>query len=815
MAERPDGRGVFELRVHGVSGTPPEELLARPLVDRVAGDAIAGFYVPHLFAERTDSYPVGVPDPEVPGPPMEGYVWGGLTSGAPSRAFWLLLLPFTLINVAPRLRPADPDGAQTRGARSRVWLLWLCCRLLAFTLTAVFVAAFAGIGDDLIGWQCGGGRYGSCAKATPGWLFRMITDQTTPHRLAIGTLVPLLGVFALWFVSKRSATRYEAVNSPLHDLLPAEPGSDDGDPVEASEVGLRSRWMWDNDRPVRRLRTAHVQLALAAALWFASAPMKPAWRWGDAAVVAAIVAYVLVGIASPSFVGHGDSKAWQRASNAAWVVVFVAFAASLAWLIFCDHPLDGRYRGTSLPRYADTILNLLFAELGVLLVLVVTVWLSSRRAAAQPSLGEPGPKAGLLGQGTAVLAVMGIFLAAVFTSGVYLYSAAWLHTGSLKPGFAEISRISHGTFTVPEAILDASFAYALSVAVLGLTVVGVLLFVVVSLHRISSMPHPMVRGAFESDYPGRTRDGRGKTILTAMWFGRVVDLVAAILGRLMFVGAVLTYVVAIMLLAEHWFGAGAAARWLLDRNGGKGRFFSQDSLQGTGAYLVVFSLLLLIAMGAAAFRVGSTRRSVGILWDLASFWPRLGHPLAAPCYAERTVPDLAQRMRWHVGEGRHVVLAAHSQGSVIGTAAILQLRTRDEFGDESPVLPHVGYLTFGCVLRRLYGRYFPAYFGPRTLGDLHTSLLRDDGDQRWRNLWRYTDYLGGPILSGPPPLVAPAWDPSQPDPVGPGGLRLDLHLIDPPYDRAPGDPTFPPPLRHSSYWYVPQFQRAVVRVGDL
>jgi len=46
----PDGsRGnVVELRVHGVSGTPPEELLDRQLVRQVAGDKIAGFYRPRL-----------------------------------------------------------------------------------------------------------------------------------------------------------------------------------------------------------------------------------------------------------------------------------------------------------------------------------------------------------------------------------------------------------------------------------------------------------------------------------------------------------------------------------------------------------------------------------------------------------------------------------------------------------------------------------------------------------------------------------------------------------------------------------------------
>ena len=40
----PDCGGWTELRVHGVSGTPPEEILQHPHVRRVAGDAEAGFY---------------------------------------------------------------------------------------------------------------------------------------------------------------------------------------------------------------------------------------------------------------------------------------------------------------------------------------------------------------------------------------------------------------------------------------------------------------------------------------------------------------------------------------------------------------------------------------------------------------------------------------------------------------------------------------------------------------------------------------------------------------------------------------------------
>lgn len=808
---------VIELRVHGVSGTPPEELLDRPLVERVAGNAVAGFYRPRLAAERTDSWPAGDPQPQVRGPQLEGYVWGGLTSGAPSRAFWLLLLPFTLINVAPRMRPADPTGPVRSAARNRVWLLWFTCRLLALTLTAVLVTAFAGIGVDLVGWQCGGGAQGRCVRASPGWIFDHVTGWSTAHRLAIGALLPLFAVLVLWWISKRSVTRYECAPSPLVDLTTPHPAWDRIDPPDASEVGLRSRWMWENDHPVRRLRALHVQVALATTLWFVSAPLTAAWRWADGCVVAAIACYAVTAICVPSFTGHRADARWQRASYATWAALLAVYLATLSRLAFVPDAVDRRYAGAAaLPRFGDTLLALLFLELVLLLVLAATVAAAKARPRRRVVVGEPGPRPGVGGYGTAVLALMAVFLASVFTAGVYLYAATWLRTGSLKPGFGEVSRVSRA-FAVPEPILDAALAFAVSVGVLLVAALGAAVAAAVSLRRLGPASRPLVPGSFATDYPGRSRTGRGRAILRAFWYGRVVDAAGTAIGALMLAGAVLSYSVAGALFAEHAFGAGAAARWLLDtrHSAGIGGFFTPSSLQGTGAYLVVISLLLLVALGATAFRLGPTRRSLGILWDLASFWPRQAHPLAAPCYAERTVPELVYRMRWYAGNGTGVVLAAHSQGTVLGAAAMLQLRTGDTFEPESAVLPRVGLLTVGCVLRRLYGRYFPAYFGPRMVRDLRCAVQRGTHDQRWRNLWRYTDYLGGPVLSGPPPVVAPAWDPATAEPVGPGGLSLDLHLVDPPYDIAPGDTVYPAPLRHSSFWKVPQFQQAVVRVAEL
>jgi hypothetical protein len=153
-----------------------------------------------------------------------------------------------------------------------------------------------------------------------------------------------------------------------------------------------------------------------------------------------------------------------------------------------------------------------------------------------------------------------------------------------------------------------------------------------------------------------------------------------------------------------------------------------------------------------------------------------------------------------------VVLAGHSQGSVIGAALLAQLATADalELG-ERPVLPHVAFLSYGCVLRRLYARFFPAYFGLRVLRQLADDLTADGGLPRWRNLWRRSDHVGGAVDVEP-------WQAMDPDlPVcGP----TDLRLADPVY-AVPGDPADPAPRRHSGYQADPEFQRAVAELAEL
>ena len=70
-------------------------------------------------------------------------------------------------------------------------------------------------------------------------------------------------------------------------------------------------------------------------------------------------------------------------------------------------------------------------------------------------------------------------------------------------------------------------------------------------------------------------------------------------------------------------------------------------------------------LGVQTYRNARVRRTVGVIWDLATFWPRAAHPLAPPCYAERVVPELVHRATWLATEQGGLVLSGHSQGSVL------------------------------------------------------------------------------------------------------------------------------------------------------
>lgn len=229
----------------------------------------------------------------------------------------------------------------------------------------------------------------------------------------------------------------------------------------------------------------------------------------------------------------------------------------------------------------------------------------------------------------------------------------------------------------------------------------------------------------------RDRDEAALTRLGRAW--RTADLVAA--GPSILVGAVWTTA----LLAA----VGVVVTVIRVPTGGTWDVLLQGLWLGNGVVaLAVWFFVALFGGAVWLVRRGVSdrgiRRQVGRLWDVVTFWPRIHHPFAPPCYSERVVPMLAQRIRSLIDDGERgyrVVLTGHSQGSVVALAAVALLPTT--------VRPRVALVSYGSPLAVLYERIFPAVVHPRLFTSLPSEL------HSWHHVYALTEPFGFPFWSQP------------------------------------------------------------------
>ena len=830
---------VVELRVHGVSGTPPEELLDRLDVRRVAGDGTAGFYRPIMREQwrdrpsneaATDAEPYATKHEPDPPPLVEGYCWGGLTSGSPSRALWLVLLPFTLANVAPRMRPVPGTGPEDwPRATAAVWFL---SRLMALCLTVTLTLGAAGIGLGILAWQCDGGCEGL------GWPLNDMFAASTPWRVMWGALLPLLVLGILAGLSRLKSRQYDLVRPVgMRDgdagPLPPEHGT-------TAEPRLGHPAFWYGRYPVSRLRQLHLQAGVAAValMVIVAVPRGPLFSAGIA--LAVLVAVLVVGaLAWRGLVDRSDppgadrdrlSRAeWARQQgwirHIWWAVLLMGVVAGVG---VAQMPADTR---GPIPGYDGLITGLFFFQSVLALTMLLVVGAMALREQHRV------PRRAMWSLGTVVMTILGLYLGAAITSGFVVLSAAWINSAGFWVSPADVLRLLEDQqIVVPNSFRAAGFGTFLVgvVAAAVLVVTAIWVFVTLKLggteadrhhasesERVAQVREP-ARFDQLTDPTGRAERRRG--LSTAIWLARRVDYLPGFLALLVLIigvaGAVLTIVYGLSESFRNAVVPPASADGGLD-------------MAAIGIILIGALTVGMVALGALAFRVPQTRKGVGILWDIGAFWPRDVHPLAPPCYAERAVPELSLRLRAHCeaqadpGSGRGpgttygarphhglVLLAAHSQGTVISMATLL--------GPGRWAADRTALLTFGTVLRRLYARFFPLYFSREAFGALVTTLGGGSGPQaiepwpvagddrsaaaaglvpptlRWRNLWRRTDYLGGRLGD---PL-----SPNDPPPPAGGLDQIDVLLEDPRFLPVPGDTTVPAAGRHSNFPRDPKFQ---------
>jgi hypothetical protein len=701
---------AIELRVHGVSGSAVETILDRPWNGRVAGDGDSGFYRPRPEIGGTTG-PGGAT--------LEGYRWGSLTSGAAARALWLLLLPFMFANVALWLRP--PLKPNRQGLYRTV------ARLYAATVTGTFVLALSGISMDLVGWQC---ATPDNACATSHWYLGFLTREPfgqTGRRLAVAALVPLLGVLALWYLGKRTWSRYEAY---------------EGD-TDVDGEGLSAPGFWRGKPLVGRLRRLHVAIALgtldAVLAGVLATHDRDTAGWILAGTTGAVLLLAVVALALRGMVDRDRPGRW--AEGYARVVRSLAVLLTIATFGYAWRPREDWPTHGGLPGYGMTITSLFAVQIGLLLLLALTAVV--QRCPGMYLGGLAGP----------VIGSLGLAVATAFTAGLFFQVADFLDKGATPVGTR-----SSEALEVPASLQWASLGMVATVLVVALVGLGTWLFLVPRLRRTAA-------GIVAQDYPDTGADpARAKAIAAEIADTKLTDHS----GQLLLWGYLPLGAAAVVVTILALRGVGPLD--LVPEGGLGARILTVAVTVGT--YVIGLATLGLMALGTQAYRNQSVRRVVGIAWDLGTFWPRGGHPLAPPCYAERVVPELVTRTGYLASTGR-VVLSGHSQGSVLVAAAVLQLPS---------TVDNVALLTYGAPIRRLYGRLFPAYVHDEALTKVNEKV---DG---WVNLWRDTDPIGGAVGQ-------PARDRRFVDPAG--------------FPIAPGDTAYPEIRGHSDYIADPAFGATV------
>ncbi len=258
----PPRPGVTEIRVHGVGGTPPEALLEQTGVTQITGDDKAGLY----------RGAVGVP-----GRTVEAYSWGGLTTRSRSRAFWILLLPFSLINLAGwMVEPRRlPDGSVDTGERTLgIKVHEAFVQLVAIATTALYVMWVALLTVNTLAFQCGG--LVECRQGR--WYLDFLGTQFFEghpgKRILAGLVVPLLllGLFAALGIFSRR--RYDTYGK----VVVAEDDPDSGSLLGRQRFWYTAGWQ----QQTARLHVAMVLFVLSGLLGRVSAEFATAFGIEDA-----------------------------------------------------------------------------------------------------------------------------------------------------------------------------------------------------------------------------------------------------------------------------------------------------------------------------------------------------------------------------------------------------------------------------------------------------------------------------------------------------------------------------------------------------
>ena len=654
----------------------------------------------------------------------EAFRWGGVTSGSAITAFWLLLLPFALANTA---------GWMAAPKAWRVPFVALM-RLACLMLTGIFVLEAVTVMVDLPWHRLGGSPpivpmvpvVGDTLGDLVGWAW------TNPRWVGVMLLAAsLLVMVVLTMVASRShfeqrSTAFRRVWSPSTKALMVE-GEDLRDlTVEATSPSDPS--MWSRPPTADRLARLHVSFGVgliglvAAAVAADGVQNLPTTPTGlmNLGLMAVVIAATLF---SQTATGHGVVD-----RTIAWLpIVTVAITLTGLAAFVASNARPSRH----LPGLHDLVF-ILVAVLGASVILGFVSGFSSRPVALMVMAGMAG---GGLGAGVAMAAERGLGLPGALPNGLGWFAAsslfgfllislvfasrfAWVARRNLHPDSRDPRAVGLPLRALRETVPAVETAFdILVVALTGLVAV----VVAFRWPDLFGQQLPAIDQQPFSPWLGYAASGLFIAIVLMITLAFALMRKGSLVLLSIIGGAVVLIVARIGLPGTRVFGIP------LDL----GTF---PSVAAAVSVLIPASFILTRIIGG--LRNESKRRGIGILWDLAGMWPRWYHPFAPPPYGPRVVTDLRAEVESRLEQDKNLLLAAHSQGSVVASVVIRQL------GDDQR--SRLAYLTYGSPVQQLYRRLFPAHFTPGWIAGLRAELVGGEG-LRWHNLYRRTDPIGGQI----------------------------------------------------------------------
>ncbi len=660
-----------ELRVHGVSGTAPRDMLYTDPVGVTANPDAPRTYTTLYRKPNRDQ-----------GVEVEAFHWGGLTAGSWRTAFWILLAPFVFANISGWM--AD---RQNRIGRAGVRVAGLC-------LTALFVSQVAVVIIDM----------------PYHWLSAHLGDFWL--RPAMIALFLLLGFLFFLLIQKASTQSHfppglssdrqlELILSPGPDVLLPDGMTEESQWEDPAGATLADEVVWLPHAILHRLRRLPFAAGiLVVALTAARVTTRAPLIWGLTGLFATVI---LLTVATT----YVPTARWVRYGTAWSSGVSIAVAGwSLVVLWFSPLPASAHWRGVHELTFYIAILMfvaagfILFAGLASLGAFAIGAQLGGAFGLALAFVAEQTIGVDEIRlQGAAWTAVAMLILTVFLVCVAGALARPWSSEG-LVPGngpdgigrshrlMAELRRVTVSSRQVFR--LAALFAVVFGIGAVYLGCYGY------------SSCSPFNLGAEPTQPVQWLAIGLAVIAVLLIWWTahRIYGGIAVLIPV-----AVLALLVA-MRLGFHEI---TILKVHLD-------FSTLVGLAVALAVLLPGSFIVTSLIGG--FRDAERRRKVGILWDVASFFSRWYHPLAPPSYG----PIVVQRLKEELEANPRDVLSAHSQGAMITMVTLGQMESG---------LPR-SVLTYGCQLGLHYPAHFPTAGIPDLVESVREKLGEERWVSLWR-----------------------------------------------------------------------------------